>query len=158
MENCCICNASVAIGEEKKRRKRLYGPSCKTARDVLDGELSAIFDLQLKDFLNTEGTKCFVCKHCNSKLNSIQDLKNQVSLLRNEIKPYLEAFQPKAGESSTSLSITGEKRARSDTMVGIVSKRPCLEPNPSIPEPSASSSPAVSVSFVVGIISIRLLR
>ena len=48
MENCCICNASVAIGEEKERRKRLYGPSCKTARDVLDGELSAIFDLQLK--------------------------------------------------------------------------------------------------------------
>ena len=108
------------IGEEKKRRKRLYGPSCKTARDILDGELSAIYDLQLKDFLNTGGTNCFVCKHCNSKLNSIQDLNNQVSLLWNEIK-YLEAFQPKAGESSISMSITGEKRARSDTMVAIVS-------------------------------------
>ena len=76
--------------------------------------------LQLKEILNTEGTKHFVCKHCNSKLNSIQDLKNQVSLLRNEIKPYLEAFQSKAGESSMSVSIAGEKRARSDTMVGIV--------------------------------------
>ena len=69
---------------------------------MLDAELSAIFYLQLKDFLNNERTN----KHCDLKLNNIHSLKNQISSLRDEIKPYLEAFQPK---SSTSLPISGEK-------------------------------------------------
>ena len=51
MESCCVCNASVATGLEKKKRKMLFGKSCKGVREVLDAELSAIFDLQLKDFL-----------------------------------------------------------------------------------------------------------
>ena len=98
---------------------------------MLDAELSAIFDLQLKDFLNIEGTNCFICKHIHS-------LNNQISSLRDEIKTCLEAFQPK---SSTSLPISGGKRALSaDATGGTVTKRPCLETNMSIPEPSASSS------------------
>ena len=145
MESCCVCNASVATGLEKKKRKMLFGKSCKGVREVLDAELSAVFDLQLKDFLNIEGTNCFICKHCDLKLNNIHSLNNQISSLRDEIKPYLEAFQPK---SSTSLPISGEKRALSaDATGGTVTKRPCLETNMSIPEPSASNSPAISVSL-----------
>ena len=120
----------------------LFGKSCKGVREVLDTELSAIFDLQLKDFLNIEGTNCFICKHCDLKLKNIHSLNNQISSLRDEIKPYLEAYQPK---SSTSLPISGEKRALSADATA--AKRPCLETNMSIPEPSASSSPAISVSL-----------
>ena len=50
---------------------------------MLDAELSAIFDLQLKDFRTP-------------KQNNIPTLNNQISTLMDEIKPYLEAFQPKS--------------------------------------------------------------
>ena len=104
---------------------------------MLDAELSANFDLQLKDFLNIEGTNCFICKHCDLKLNNIHSLNNQISSLRDEIKLYLEA-----------LPISGEKRALSADATGVtVTKWPCLGTNMSIPEPSASSSPAISVSL-----------
>ena len=54
--------------------------------------------------LNTKGTNCFICKHCDWKLNNIHSFNNQISSLRDEIKPYLEAFLSK---SSTSLPISG---------------------------------------------------
>ena len=100
MENCCICNTSVATGLDKKKGK------CCMENLVKESELSAIFYLQFKDFLNTEGTNYFICKHCDLKLNNIHSLNNQSFSLRDEIKPYLEAFQPK---SSTSLPIRCEK-------------------------------------------------
>ena len=79
------------------------------------------------------------------KLNNIHTSNIQISSLRVEIKPYLEAFQPK---SSTSQPTSGEKRALSaDATGGTVTKGPRLETNMSIPEPSASSSPATSASL-----------
>ena len=50
-----VMTISICVENIFRLRKRHYGPSCKTARDVLDGELSAIFDLQLRISLILKG-------------------------------------------------------------------------------------------------------
>ena len=58
MENCCICNTSVAGRGKKEEKGFMDHPVKQPGTYILDGELSAKFDLHLKDFLNTEGTNC----------------------------------------------------------------------------------------------------
>ena len=117
-----LCEASLALGSEKKRRIRLFGSSAKSAREVLNAELVATHGLQLKDFISCGTAYCFLCKKCDSKLSSIEKLNIKLSAVKNEIKPYLEDFRRSPAHSMQ----LGEKRPASSDAISTstASKRP----------------------------------
>ncbi len=139
--SCVLCEASLALRSEKKMRKRSFGPSAKSAREVLTAELVATHGLQLKDFISCGTADCFLCKKCDSKLSSIEELNIQLSAVKNEIKPYLENFRRLLVHS---MQLGGKRPASSNAIsTSTASKHPCLEAH--FLESSAHKSPAVSV-------------
>ena len=81
MESCCLCRVSVDSVLEKKRRKKLYGASCQEARQALNIEVKELFGLGLQDFQDTKGENSYLCKKCDSALNTIQTMQSKLSLL-----------------------------------------------------------------------------
>lgn len=140
-EKCRICELCVAAGMEKKRRKMLFGKGCDTVRKVLNAELLSLFGLELKDFF-CEEVSSFICRHCDLKLTKINKLSDQISSLKEEIKPYLEALQ--SSRSPATLATSRKRALPSDAAgVEVTAKQPCRESSLSVP---SSTSPAISVS------------
>ena len=156
MESCCLCRVSVDSVLEKKRRKKLYGASCQEARQALNIEVKELFGLGLQDFQDTKGENSYLCKKCDSALNTIQTMQSKLSLLRSEIKTHLTSFQqiiPVAITASTAHDIAaGKKRSLPSTSTSSEPKRVCQH-DPVIESDilgaPQSVSPAVSVSCMV---------
>lgn len=139
-----MCKASVSSSEEKKRRKKLPGVSCKRARDALNAELEDAFSLHLEDFKDTAGASSYLCRSCDVTLNTIMELQNRLSQLKTRIKGYIMRFQP-----VSTMNVPGKKRTSSLASTASPPKRARLGDDPAgMTVTSQSHSPAVSVSRV----------
>ncbi len=59
----------------REQKEKDYLDLLLNQREVLNAELVATHGLQQKDFIGTADC-CFLCKKCDSKLSSIEELNN----------------------------------------------------------------------------------
>ena len=144
-----MCRVSIDSGQDKKRSKKLYGVSCQEARHALNIEL---FGMGLQDFQDTRGENSYLCKKCDSALNTIQNMQSKLSHLRSEIKNHLTSFQqiiPVVTTASTAHDIAaGKKRSLPSTSTSSEPKRVCQH-DPVIPSDILGASQSVSLSVSV---------
>ena len=96
MAACCLCRDPVST--DHRRRKKLHGASCTTARTVLR-EVSSVL---LEALVETRDQSAVLCYSCERILNNIQSLTAKVETLRAEVRGKVSALQ----------SVRAEKRQR----------------------------------------------
>ena len=100
---------------KQKRRKRLYGEACNVVRTVLATEVEVMSGVGLDEIQETEQTQpssppIFVCKSCETKLQNIADIQNQVVQQKHELQSYLTSLHPLSREEPSTSSV-GQKRS-----------------------------------------------
>ena len=93
---CCLCRDPVST--DHRRRKKLHGASCTTARTVLR-EVSSV---PLEALVETRDQSAVLCYSCEKILNNIQSLTAKVETLRADVRGKVSALQ----------SVRAEKRQR----------------------------------------------
>ena len=84
MKLCCLCQSSA----DPKRVKRLHGPACAVARDVLE-ELAS----SLKTFSSMRNPVAVLCYSCELCLKNIKKLEEKVVCLKAEVNGRLSALE-----------------------------------------------------------------
>ena len=84
---CCLCRDPVST--DHRRRKKLHGASCTTARTVLR-EVSSV---PLEALVETRDQSAVLCYSCEKILNNIQSLTAKVETLRADVRGKVSALQ-----------------------------------------------------------------
>lgn len=70
---CCLCNSDLGAS---KKKKKLYGASCKAARETLLIEMKGF---SLEHFVTTSDPKTFLCTHCETMLRKLDEARTYVA-------------------------------------------------------------------------------
>ena len=135
---CCLCRDSVS--KDHRRKKRLHGEGCKTAKAVLKEVLCA----PLETLVETRDPTSVLCYTCERTLSNIHSLTARVETLKANVRRKLSALQ--------SVILCGEKRPRpiSDREFEELpsTKHPHTEKADSAPaSPTSTNQPESSVAI-----------
>ena len=78
MKVCCLCKNPVH--DDPRKRKRLHGPGCKAAKDVLQ-DLAGV---SLEVFVRIRDTEAVLCTTCELNLNNVKKLADKLLERRND--------------------------------------------------------------------------
>ena len=83
----------------KKEAKEIVWGRCHIERTVLATEIEVMFGVGLDETQQTDQTQpssppIFVCKICETKLQNIAEIQNQVVQLKHKLQSYLASLHP----------------------------------------------------------------
>ena len=68
--SCCLCRKTLA--KDKRRRRKLHGPSCLTMKEHLQ-KLSSV---SLESLVETSDENAYLCSSCEVQLKSVESLED----------------------------------------------------------------------------------
>ena len=89
---CCLCSRSLSDETSKKRRKKLYGSSCKTAKQVMENLLVKSTGLSLHRYEETSEELAYLCFHCDTQLQNISKLEKRLVELKHDVSQKLSSL------------------------------------------------------------------
>ncbi len=85
--NCCLCQKRLAT--DKRKRRKLHGPSCSTLKE----ELQKLSSVSLESLETLSDRDAYLCSTCEFQLKSIINLNEKLSEHNNEVRSMLSKLQ-----------------------------------------------------------------
>ena len=114
--SCCLCRKTLA--KDKRRRRKLHGPSCLTMKEHLQ-KLSSV---SLESLVETSDENAYLCSSCEVQLKSVESLEDKLSGLKSEIRGMLSDLRSVLGTPVESL----RKRQLQGSCNQPAPKQPCM--------------------------------
>ncbi len=89
--NCCLCQKRLAT--DKRKRRKLHGPSCSTLKE----ELQKLSSVSLESLETLSDRDAYLCSTCEFQLKSIINLNEKLSEHNNEVRSMLSKLQSVSG-------------------------------------------------------------
>lgn len=117
--SCCLCYKSLP--EDHRKRKKLHGKSCNSAREVLQ----RLCPVPLHTIPEISLSCAVICQHCEKMLKDISSLEVKLENLRSDATLMLSKLIQK---HSTGPSLLGKHGRSAEDHQEPLSLRYCLEP------------------------------
>ena len=132
---CCLCRSPVPA--DHRRRKKLHGTSCATAKSVLT-EVSGV---SLETLVETSDPAAVLCYSCERVLNNIHSTAAKLETLKADVKGKVSVLQ--------SVTLCPEKRRRPIPDAELPqAKHTCIENVLPVPAPPSTSDPVPTTTQV----------